>query len=186
MQTNSRRFARRSLRRCRCRWLLLFLSVAWFTPYFAGRVAEAQEAQQSREAGGQLRLPRQQAQTNAALDGVIRSGPASGGQIPVPGATVQLRNLSSNSTRGYSANGEGVFRIFPLVAGDYSLLVHAQGYFSFSLEKITLHANEVLTLEISLLAQPSAEVRSRLPRLPELGGPLPAESVTSSGSYREF
>src|SRR5258708_11569860 len=187
MQTNSKRFARRSLRLCRCRWLLLFLSVAsFFTPFFAGCVAEAQEAQQSRETGGQLRLPRQQAQTNAALDGVIRSGPADGGQIPVPGATVQLRNLSSNSTKGYSANGEGVFRIFPLVPGDYSLLVHAQGYFSFSLEQITLHANEVLTLEISLLYQPSAEVRSRLPRLPELGTPLPAESVASSGSYREF
>src|SRR5713101_8168444 len=186
MQTNSKRFTRRSLRLRRCRRLLLFLSVAsFFTPFFASCVAEAQEAQQSREAGGQLRLPRQQAQTNAALDGVIRSGPSSA-QVPVAGATVELRNLSSNSTREYSTNGEGVLRIFPLVPGDYSLLVHAQGYSSFSLEKITLHANEVLTLEISLLAQASAEVRSRLPRLPELGGPLPAESVTSSGSYREF
>src|SRR5216683_3785520 len=182
MQTNSKRFARRSLRLCRSRWPLLFLSVASF---FAGRVAEAQEAQQSRESDGQLRLPRQQAQTNAALDGVIRSGPA-GAQVPVAGAAVELRNLSSNANREYSTNGEGVLRIFPLVPGDYFLLVHAQGYSSFSLEKITLHANEVLTLEISLLAQPSAEVRSRLPRLPELGGPLPAESVTSSGSYREF
>ena len=182
MQTNSKRFARRSLRLCRCRWLLLFLSVA---PFFANRVAEAQEAQQSRETGGQPRLPRQQAQTNAALDGVIRSGPA-GGQIPVAGATVQLRNLGSNSTREYFANGEGVLRIFPLVPGDYSLLVHAQGYGSFSLEKFTLHANEVLTLEISLLAGPSAEVRSRLPRLPELAGPLPTEPLAASGSYREF
>src|SRR6266446_8817997 len=100
MQTNSKRFARRSLRRCR--WLLLFLHL---TPFFGSCVAGAQEAQQSRESGGQLRLPRQQAQTNAALDGVIRSGPASGGQIPVVGATVQLRNVSSNSTREYSANG---------------------------------------------------------------------------------
>src|SRR6267154_1664552 len=157
----------------------------FFAPFFASRVAEAQEAQQSRESSGQLRLPRQQAQTNAALDGVIRSGPA-GAQVPVAGATVELRNLRSDSTREYSANGEGVLRIFPLVSGDYSLLVHARGYTSFSLEKITLRANEVLTLEISLLAQPSAEVRSRLPRLPELGGPLRPESVTSSASYREF
>src|SRR5258708_18385999 len=140
MQTNSKCFARRSLRLCRCRWLLLFLSVA---PFFANRVAEAQEAQQWRETGGQLRLPRQQAPTNAALDGVIRSGPAGGGPIPVPGATVQLRNLSSTSTKGYSANGAGLFRTFPLVPRDYSLLVHAQGHFSFSLEQITLHANEV-------------------------------------------
>ncbi len=152
MQTNSKRFARRSLRLCRCRWPVLFLSVASF---FAGHVAEAQEAQQSRESDGQLRLPRQQAQTNAALDGVIRSGPA-GAQVPVAGAAVELRNLSSNANREYSTNGEGVLRIFPLVPGDYFLLVHAQGY------------------------------SSRLPRLPELGGPLPAESVTSYGSYREF
>src|SRR5260370_18379593 len=182
MQTNSKRFSRSSLRLCRCSWLLLFLSVA---PFFAGRVAEAQEAQQSRESDGQLRLPRQKAEANAALDGVIRSGPA-GAQVPVAGATVELRNLRSNSTREYSTNGEGVLRIFPLVPGDYSLLVHAQGYSSFSLEKITLHANEVLTLEISLLAQASAEVRSRLPRLPELGGRLPSASATSPGSNREF
>src|SRR5882724_13085888 len=160
MQINSTCFARLSLRLCRCCSVLLYL---WQAFSFGGVVAEAQEAQQSREQGGQVRLPRQQAQTNAALDGVVRSGPASGGQIPVVGATVRLRNVSSNSTREYSANGEGVFRIFPLVPGDYSLLVHAQGYSSFSEEKITMNANEVLTLEISLLAQPSAEVRSRLP-----------------------
>src|SRR6266853_3137943 len=115
MQTNSKRFARRSLRLCRCRWLLLFLSVA---PFFANRVAEAQEAQQSSESGGQLRLPRQQAQTNAAVDGVIRSGPA-GAQVPVAGATVELRNLRSDLTTEYSTNGEGVLRILPLLHGDY-------------------------------------------------------------------
>src|SRR6266851_3137148 len=132
MQTNSKRFARRSLRPCLYRRLLLFLAVAsFFTPFFASCVAGAQEAQESRESGGQLRLPRQQAQTNAALDGVVRSGLAAGGQIPVSGAIVQARNLSTNSTREYSTNGEGVFRIFPLVPGDYSLVVQAQGYASF-------------------------------------------------------
>jgi len=140
---------------------------------FGGVVAEAQEAQQSRELGGQMRLPRQRAQTNAALDGMVRSGPASGGQIPVAGAILQLQNLTSTESGEYSANGEGVFRIFPIVPGDYSLRVHAEGFAAFSLDKITLHANEVLTMEISLVAQPSAEVRSRLPRLPELGAPPP-------------
>src|SRR5260370_17063958 len=106
MQINSKCFARRSLRLCH--WLLLFLSVAsFFAPFFAGRVAEAQEARQSRESGGQLRLPRQQAQTSAALDGVIRSGLA-GAQVPVPGATVELRTLPSHSPRPYSTNGAGV------------------------------------------------------------------------------
>jgi hypothetical protein len=153
---------------------------------FECSLVAAQEAQQSREQGAQLRLPRQQAQTNAALDGVVRSGTAGGEQIPVAGAVLQLQNLTSAESKEYFANGEGVFRIFPIVPGDYSLAVHAQGYAAFSLDKITVHANEVLTLQISLLAQSSAEVRSRLPRLPELGTPLPAESVASSGNYREF
>jgi hypothetical protein len=153
---------------------------------FECSLVAAQEAQQSREQGAQLRLPRQQAQTNAALDGVVRSGTAGGEQIPVAGAVLQLQNLTSAESKEYFANGEGVFRIFPIVPGDYSLAVHAQGYAAFSLDKITVRANEVLTLQISLLAQSSAELRSRLPRLPELGTPLPAESVASSGNYREF
>jgi hypothetical protein len=148
--------------------------------------AAAQEAQQSRQPDAQLRLPRRQAQTNAALDGVVRSGTGGGEPVPVAGAVLQLQNLTSAESKEYFANGEGVFRIFPIVPGDYSLRVRAEGYAAFSLDKITVHANEVLTLEISLLAQTSAEVRSRLPRLPELGTPLPAESVALSGSYREF
>jgi hypothetical protein len=148
--------------------------------------AAAQEAQQSRQPDAQLRLPRRQAQTNAALDGVVRSGTGGGEPVPVAGAVLQLQNLTSAESKEYFANGEGVFRIFPIVPGDYSLRVRAEGYAAFSLDKITVHANEVLTLEISLLAQTSAEVRSRLPRLPELGMPLPAESVALSGSYREF
>ena len=149
-------------------------------------IVVAQEVQQSREPGPQIRLPRQQAQTSAALDGVVRSGHTPGPQIPVPGATLTLQNLSSNSSAEYTSNGEGIFRIFPLTPGEYSLRVQADGYLEFKLEKFTLHANEALTLEISLLAEPSSEPRSRLPRLPELGAPLPAETMASSGRYREF
>jgi Carboxypeptidase regulatory-like domain len=183
MQTNSKRFARRPVRPYRWCLVLLFLALAFS---FGAVVAAAQEAQQSRELGAQVRLPRQQAQTNAALDGVVRSGTATGEQIPAAGAVLQLQNLASAEGQEYFANGEGVFRIFPIAPGEYSLHVHAEGYANFSLDKIALHANEVLTLEILLFAQPSAEVRSRLPRLPELGTALPAEPVASSGSYREF
>src|SRR5262249_20172635 len=41
-------------------------------------------------------------------------------------------------------------------------------------------------LEISLTPSLSAELRSRLPRLPELGPPLPAATESASGSHREF
>ncbi|HEY1424279.1 MAG TPA: carboxypeptidase-like regulatory domain-containing protein, partial [Candidatus Acidoferrum sp.] len=148
--------------------------------------ARGQEAQQSREAGAQVRLPRQQARTSAALDGTVRSVSSAGSPLPVPGATLQLQELSSHASKDYSANGEGVFRIFPLAPGDYSLQIQAEGYAAFLLEKISLHANEVLTLEILLIAQPPTELRSRLPRLSELGPPLPSEAAASAGSYREF
>jgi carboxypeptidase family protein len=167
-----------------CRRLSLCLLVL-MASHAADPVAKAQEAQQSREPEIPIRLPRQQAMTNAALDGAVRSG-AAAAQFPVAGATLALQNLASLATANYSANGEGIFRIFPLAPGEYALRVAAEGYAPFLLEKLTLHANEVLTLEISLLAQPSSEFRSRLPRLPELGAPLPAEALASSGSYREF
>jgi len=168
-----------------CRWLALcFFALAG--NFATGSVVVAQDAQQSREPGGQIRLPRQQAQTNAAFDGAVRSGAAPGAQVPVAGATLTLQNLASKVSAEYTSNGEGIFLIFPLAPGDYSLRVTADGYASFVLEKITLHANEVLTLEISLLALPSGAMQSRLPRLPELGVPLPAGTEASSGSYREF
>ncbi len=183
MQKSSNWYAWRPPRLHRCCLALLFLALAIA---FGSAAVAAQGAQQSREPGTQLRLPRQQAQTNAALDGVVRSGTAGGEQLPVAGAVLQLQDLTSAESKEYFASGEGVFRVFPIVPGNYSLRVQAEGYAAFSLDKIILHANEVLTLEISLPAEPSSEVRSRLPRLPELGTPLPAESVASSGSYREF
>src|SRR5258708_30735660 len=131
---------------------------------FAEPCCPAQEPQQSREPGAQLRLPRQQAQTSAALDGIVRStSSGASAQLPVSGAVLHLQNLASGAVTEASANGEGVFRVFPLIPGDYSLQLQAAGYSAFSLQKITLHANEVLTLEIVLLLQPSGELHSRLP-----------------------
>jgi hypothetical protein len=49
-----------------------------------------------------------------------------------------------------------------------------------------LNTNEVVTLEIRLVPNGVAEARSRLPRQPELGPPLPAEVAAMMGSYREF
>jgi len=145
-----------------------------------------QSSQESRQAETQLRIPRQRAQSVAAIDGVVRSGAESNTQLPVAGASLKLRNLATAAVKEVVANGEGVFRLFPLDPGDYSLQVHAEGYGDFGLEKLQLHANEVLTLEILLLPAAAGEVRSRLPRLPELGAPLPGESSASPGNCREF
>jgi hypothetical protein len=154
---------------------------AWST-----RASSFQEAKQSRQPGPTARLPRQQAQNFAALDGVVKSGPSDAAQSPVSGAVLTLRNVTSNVVTQITASGDGVFRAFPLAPGEYTLTVHADGFSDFALNKLTLRANEVLTLEVTLAPSRSAEVRSRLPRLPELGPPLVASAESASGSYREF
>src|SRR5258707_731687 len=65
------------------------------------------------------RIPRQQAQNAAALDGIIRDSGFSNITVPVPGAILTLRSLQTGQTISGAANGEGVFRIFPIQPGHY-------------------------------------------------------------------
>lgn len=73
-----------------------------------------------------------------------------------------------------------------LAPGHYELRVEAEGYAPVAISDLTLNANEVTTLEISMLNTGNAELRSRLPRLPELGPALPTGTPAATGSYREF
>lgn len=152
----------------------------------AKRTSGFQEAQQTREPRPPPRLPRQQAQNFAALDGFVKSSSGPAVQSPVSGAVLTLRSVASNVATQVIASGEGVFRAFPLAPGEYSLTVHADGFSDFSLDQLTLRVNEVLTLEILLVRLLSTELRSRLPRLPELGPPLAASVESASGNYHEF
>jgi hypothetical protein len=143
-------------------------------------------AQQSRQEGPALRIPRQQAQTTAALDGIVRDAANPNSMLPVPGARLTLRNPVSGQSFDAATSAEGVFRIFPVPPGRYELRVEAANYAPFVLADLTLQANEVVTLEISLLASAAAEMRSRLPRLPELGPALAAGTAPSFGTYSEL
>jgi hypothetical protein len=143
-------------------------------------------AKQSTEAGAPLRIPRQQAQTTAALDGLVRDAGFSNTALPVPAANLTLRNLQTGQMFSGIGSGEGVFRIFPLPPGHYELRVEAKDYSPFVLADVNLEPNEIVTLEISLVTMAAMEARSRLPRLPELGPALSAEAGSSSGTYREL
>ena len=180
-------FSPRPARLVFCLQMLLFVCIVLVIFFVLPmRASSFQEAQQSREPSPPTRLPRQQAQDFAALDGAVKSGSGSAGQSPVSGAVLTLRKIASNAMTQIIASGEGVFRAFPLAPGEYSLIVHADGFSDFALDKLTLRANEVLTLEISLAPLTSAEFRSRLPRLPELGPPLAASAESAAGSHREL
>jgi len=151
-----------------------------------GQAATQEPAKQTREPGPPLRIPRQQAQTTAAVDGTVRDGSNPNNPLPVPGAAVTLHNLQTGQTYRADSSAEGVFRLFPVAPGHYEVRVEAQNYAAFAVADLLLSANEVVTLEISLMTSAAVEARSRLPRLPELGPALAAEPRSSFGTYQEF
>ncbi len=142
--------------------------------------------QKSSEPGAARRIPRQQALTTAALDGVLRETVSPNESRPVAAAQLTLRHLQSGEIVRAATSVEGVFRILLLVPGHYEFHVEAEGYAPFVIPDLALNANEVTTLEISLVGTSSAEFRSRLPRLPELGPPVAPGISPTLGSYREL
>jgi hypothetical protein len=143
-------------------------------------------AKKSTEQGPPQRIPRQQALTSAALDGIVRDTSLPGATRPIPAAVLTLRNFQSGQIFSAVSSGEGVFRVFPLPPGHYQLRIEANDYAPFVLADLGLEPNEVATLEISLVTVAAVDAISRLPRLPELGPALSAETPLSYGTYREF
>ncbi len=174
---------------------LIRVTVCLLTGFLVGIDALAQQPaaaasggspQEVHEAGPPRRIPRQQALTKAALDGTVREQVSEGVMRPVGGAQIQIRNLQTGQVSTTLTTGEGVFRLLLLPPGGYELRAEAGGHEALTIASLSLNANEVVTLEVRLVANSVAEARSRLPRQPELGPPLPAEASAMAGSYREF
>ncbi|MHB8610278.1 MAG: carboxypeptidase-like regulatory domain-containing protein [Candidatus Acidiferrales bacterium] len=142
--------------------------------------------QKSSEAAPARRIPRQQALMTAAVDGDLREAISPTESRPVASAQLTLRNLQTGEIVRASSSAEGVFRILLLPSGHYGFRAEAEGYAPFAIPDLVLNANEVTTLEISLVSTSSAASGSRLPRLPELGPPISPGSPPALGSYREF
>jgi len=143
-------------------------------------------AKESREQGPQRRIPRQQAQNTAALDGFVRDASSPNNPLPVPGTLLTLRNLESGKIFNATSSAEGVFRLFPLPPGKYELRTQAQNYAPFVLADLVLQPNEIVTLEISMVSAGANRATSRLPRLPELGPAISPGATEPSGLYREL
>jgi hypothetical protein len=142
--------------------------------------------QKSSEAATAQRIPRQQALTTAAVDGVLRESISTSEMRPVAAAQLTLRHLQTGQIVRATSSVEGVFRILLLPPGHYEFRVEAEGCAPFAIPDLGLNANEVTTLEISLVSITSAEFSSRLPRLPELGPAVPPGLSPALGSYREL
>jgi hypothetical protein len=142
--------------------------------------------QKSSEAATAQRIPRQQASTTTAVDGVLRESISTNEARPVAAAQLTLRHWLSGRVVHATSSVEGVFRILLLPPGHYEFRVEAEGCAPFVIPDLGLNANEVTTLEISLVSITSAEFSSRLPRLPELGPAVPPGSSPALGGYREL
>lgn len=142
--------------------------------------------QESTETATERRIPHQQALTTAAADGMVREAVSPNESRPVAGAQVTLRDLQTGKLVRSTASVEGVFRVLLLAPGHYEFRVEAEGYAAFAIPDLALNANEVTTLEISLAGASSAEIRSRLPRLPELGPAIAPGASPALGSYRDL
>ena len=133
-----------------------------------------------------MRIPHEQALTTAAIDGVVREKIVGGELQPIPAARITLRDVQTKVGPSGVSSGDGVFRIFPLAPGAYEIRVEADGYATLEIPAQAVNANEVLTLEIFLIADGTGEMKSRLPRRPELGPPLPGSTEAVGASYHEF
>lgn len=175
----------------------LWLSLAFFglgsasgaqqpTPVQPSAAGGQATVQKSTEAVPVQRIPRQQALTTAAVDGVLREAISASETRPVAEAQLTLRHLQSGQIVHASSSVEGIFRILLLSPGHYELRVEAEGYVVFEISDLALNANEVTTLEISLIGISSAQSSSRLPRLPELGPAAAPGSSPVLGTYSEL
>src|SRR5258708_13665609 len=143
-------------------------------------------AKQSSESGPSLRIPRQEAFTTAAVDGILRDAGFSNRTLPIPAAALSLRNLETGQFFRATASAEGVFRLFPLPPGRYELRVEANDYAAFVLPELTLLPDEFVSLEISLVNAAPPAPPPRLPLLLELGSLNSAGTQPTSGTYREL
>jgi len=77
----------------------------------------------------------------------------------VPGAAVTVTNINTGETYTTESNSVGTYSFSALEAGDFALLVSAQGFSSFRSQRITLSSNQTLLVpEITLhLAAVSSE-----------------------------
>jgi hypothetical protein len=181
-------FARLKLRKSTMSLAIpLVFGAAWIFPAGAQTTdsTQAPSVTISREPRGPQRIPREQALTTAALEGTVREKSQQTDSRPIAGARILLRNAQTKQETSALSSGDGAFRLFPLSPGIYEVRVEADAFSGFVISSLSLSANEVVVLEIYILPSAGTESSPRLPRQPQLGAPLPAETPATP-DYREF
>ncbi len=90
----------------------------------------------------------QDSATTGTLTGTVRDAAGAG----VPGATIALRNLTTNQTRSVTSGADGSYRATALAVGDYEVKAQASGFAPYFNPKVTLALGRSTALDISLTA----------------------------------
>jgi len=140
----------------------------------AGRPPEPQQSVPDQ------RLPGQKLSNKAAVEGIVRGSD----QKALPGADVQLKNMSTQVILTTVSNAQGVFRFVSVPPGLYDLIVRASGYKVFSNPEIQLKVGDDVVCEIALQQLSiTAPTPTQIPELPS--GNLIAGATQSSSSQPE-
>src|SRR6266851_1384982 len=88
----------------------------------------------------------QNSATTGTLMGAVRDAAGAG----IPGATIALRNLTTNQTRNVTTEADGSYRANALSVGDYEVKAQAGGFSPYFNPKVTLALGRSTALDISL------------------------------------
>src|SRR5258706_8176399 len=88
----------------------------------------------------------QDSATTGTLIGTVRD--AAGASIP--GATIALRNLTTNQTRNVTSEADGSYRATALSVGDYEVKAQAGGFSPYFNPKVTIALGRLTALDLSL------------------------------------
>jgi hypothetical protein len=80
--------------------------------------------------------------------GTVRDATGAG----IPGATIVLRNLTTNQTRNVTSEADGSYRATALAVGDYEVKAQASGFAPYFNPKVTVALGRSTTLDVSLTA----------------------------------
>ncbi|MEP6635628.1 MAG: TonB-dependent receptor [Acidobacteriota bacterium] len=90
----------------------------------------------------------QDSSTTGTLAGFVRDAAGAG----VPGATIAVRNLTTNQTRTVTSGADGSYRATGLAVGDYEIKAQAAGFGQYLNATVTLSLGRTTTLDLSLAA----------------------------------
>ncbi len=90
----------------------------------------------------------QDSATTGTLTGTVRDVTGAG----IPGATIALRNLTTNQTRNVTSEADGSYRAPALAVGDYEVKAQASGFAPYFNPKVTVALGRSTAIDISLTA----------------------------------